>query len=88
MMGHWEGRNHWEGRICDPSKHLKWNCLQKCGALRDFVPFVQFKKREKCPWRSVVFRKSNAPPWCFSRFLNCAHCTKSRNAPQIVSSLG
>ena len=24
----------------------------KYGALRDFVAFVQFKKREKHPWRS------------------------------------
>ena len=23
-----------------------------CDALRDLVPFVQFKKREKHPWRS------------------------------------
>ena len=28
-----------------------------CGALRDLVPFVQFKKREKHPWRSVTFSK-------------------------------
>ena len=28
------------------------------GALRDLVPFVQFKKREKHPWRSVNFSKS------------------------------
>ena len=46
-----------------------------CGALRDLVPIVQFKKREN-PWRSVTFR-------CFSRFLNCAQGTKSRNAPHI-----
>ena len=26
-----------------------------CGALRNLVPFVQFKKREKHPWRSVNF---------------------------------
>ena len=26
----------------------------KCDALRDLVPFVQFK-REKHPWRSVTF---------------------------------
>ena len=26
-------------------------------ALRDLVPFVQFKKREKHPWRSVNFSK-------------------------------
>ena len=24
-------------------------------ALRDMVPFVQFKKREKHPWRSATF---------------------------------
>ena len=27
------------------------------GALRDLVPFVQFKKREKHPWRSVNYSK-------------------------------
>ena len=26
-------------------------------ALRDFVPFAQFKKREKRPWKSVAFSK-------------------------------
>ena len=28
-----------------------------CGALCDLVPFVQFKKREKHPWKSVNFSK-------------------------------
>ena len=28
-----------------------------CDALRDLVAFVQFKKREKHPWRSVNFGK-------------------------------
>ena len=28
-----------------------------CGALRDSVPFVQFKKHEKHPWWSVNFSK-------------------------------
>ena len=28
-----------------------------CGALRDLVPLVQFKKREKHPWRSFNFSK-------------------------------
>ena len=28
-----------------------------CDALRDLVPFVQFKKREKHPWRSATFSK-------------------------------
>ena len=27
---------------------------QKCGVLRNLIPFVQFKKREKHPWRSVT----------------------------------
>ena len=27
-----------------------------CDALRDLVPFVQFKEREKKPRRSVIFR--------------------------------
>ena len=31
--------------------------MLKCGALHDLVPFVQFKKREKHPWRSVNFSK-------------------------------
>ena len=29
-----------------------------CDALRDLVPFVQFKKREKHSWRSVTFSKA------------------------------
>ena len=28
-----------------------------CDVLRDLVPIVQFKKREKHPWRSVTFSK-------------------------------
>ena len=43
----------------------------QCDALRDLVPFVQFKKREKHSWRSVTFSKacnftkSNTPPLKF-----------------------
>ena len=33
-------------------------CIRtKCHVLRDLVPFVQFQKREKRPWRNVTFRK-------------------------------
>ena len=45
-----------------------------CDALRDLVPFVQFKKSEQHPWRSVTFSeasnftKSNTPPWVFFTF--------------------
>ena len=33
-----------------------------CDALHDLVAFVQFKKREKHPWRSVNFSKGAAFP--------------------------
>ena len=58
-----------------------------CDAFHDLVPFVQFKKREKHPWRSVTFSKAankgvllkvTLLHGCFSRFLNCTNGTKSR----------
>ena len=58
-----------------PLNSLK-NCrtlLIICDALRDLLPFVQFKKREKYAWRSVTFcnfTKINTPPWVFFNFLN------------------
>ena len=39
-----------------------------CDVLCDFVVFAQFKKREKHPWRSVTFSKSNTPPWVLFTF--------------------
>ena len=44
--------------------------------MRDLVPFVQFKIREKHPWRNVTFSKvyvcnfikGNIPPWLFFTF--------------------
>ena len=58
--------------------------VDKCDALRDLVAFVQFKKREKHPWRSVNFTKINILlHGCFSRFLNCTNAPKSRNASQM-----
>ena len=46
-------------------------------SLRDLVPFVQFKKREKHPWRSVTFR------WVFFTFFKCTNGTKSCNTSQM-----
>ena len=68
---------------------------QICGALRYLVPFVQFKKGDKHPWRSVNFSKvADLKPatllkltllhGCFSLFLNCTNGTKSCNAPHIM----
>ena len=42
--------------------------------MRDLVPFVLIKKREKYQWRGVAFskvagRKSKSPPWAFFTFL-------------------
>ena len=31
--------------------------IKHCDALRNLVPFVQFKKCEKHPWRSATFSK-------------------------------
>ena len=63
-------------------------------ALRDLVPFAQFKKREKHQWRSVTFSKVAGFSLkvallhgCFSRFLNCTNTTKSRKLSQIFNSL-
>ena len=52
-----------------------------------FLPFIQFKKREKHPWKSVTFSKVAGLKvtllhGCFSRFLNC---TKSRKAMIILT---
>ena len=35
-----------------------------CDVLRDLEPFVQFKKREKHPWRRVTFSKVAAFKAC------------------------
>ena len=59
-----------------------------CDVLRDFVPFVQFEKREKHSWRIVTFSiacnllKVTLLHVCFSRFLYYANGTKLRNASQ------
>ena len=58
-------------------EYLRFTYFQS-DALRNLAPFVQFKKREKHPWKSVTlskvaeacnFTKSNTPPWVFSTFL-------------------
>ena len=51
-------------------------------SLRDLVPFVQFKKREKHPWRSVTFR------WVFFTFFKCTNGTKSCNTSQMFLTHG
>ena len=62
--------------------------IHTCGALRDLVPFVQFKKRENHPWKSVNFKpatllKLTLLHGYFSRFLNRTNGTKSRNTPHF-----
>ena len=52
-------------------KRISEKKLIKCDALRGLVAFVQFKKREKHPWRSV---------------LNYTNATKLRSAPQMIST--
>ena len=59
-----------------------WNIWIIWDALRDLVPFIQFKIREKHPWSSDTFSKVagwSIPPWMFFIFFklykwyqNCA----------------
>ena len=75
-----------------PSNHIN-QVLTLCDAFRDLIPFVQFEKREKDPWRSVTFykvagclqfSKSNTPScFFFSRFSNCTDRTKMCKASHI-----
>ena len=62
--------------------------------LHDLVPLAKFKKRGKDPSKSVIFSKvAGFQPTtllkvalfhgCFSRFLNCANGTKSRNGSHV-----
>ena len=57
-----------------------------CDVLRNLAPFIEFKNREKHPWRSDTFSivkfqgsatllKVSLLHGCFSRFLNCTNGT-------------
>ena len=64
-----------------------------CDALRNFLPFAQFKKREHS-WRSggvLLLLKLQACKETqlqrrFSRFLNCRNGTKSRKTSHIIDT--
>ena len=63
---------------------LLYTCI-RCDA-----QFVQFKRREKHPWRSVTFStvtllKVSLLHVCLSRFLNRTNGTKSRKASLIYT---
>ena len=45
-------RNHPKPPITEKRRYKA-----KCDELRDLVPFVQFLKHEKYPWRSINFSK-------------------------------
>ena len=62
---------------------LKFDVIKNlwiCSALRDMVPFAQFKKRELATLLKVTFLHG-----CFSRFVNCKNGTKSGNASHMLS---
>ena len=57
-------------------------------ALRDLIPYEQFIKRQKHPWRSVTFNtfnfnKSNTRPWVLFTFLNCTNGTTLHKASHL-----
>ena len=68
---------------------MNWLSGTICGTLRDLVPFVQFKKREKHPWRSkpATLLKLTLLRGCFSNFLNFTNGTKSCNASHMRDRL-
>ena len=51
--------------------------------MHDLVPFVQSKKCEKHPWRSITLLKVATLCGCFSYFLNCTNGIKLRKASRI-----
>ena len=69
--------------VCLLSPLVLISFVNICAVLRDLIPFVQFKKREELPWRSVTFSKVPGKSCSFSRFLNCTNGTKTRNAPHL-----
>ena len=71
----------WTRVVKQNIRKVKWD------ALRNFVLFVQVKKREKHPWNSVTFckvagLKVTLLHGCFSLFKNRTNDTKLRNASQ------
>ena len=69
-----------------------------CDVLSDLVPFVQYKKHEKNPWKSVTFSKvqaflacnftkSNTPPWVFFAFFKLYKGNESLNAKKIIKEI-
>ena len=66
----------------------------KPDALRNLVPFLEFKNVKntyggvlllaKLQAKAYNFTKSNTPPSVFSLFFNCKNSTKSRNASYYV----
>ena len=55
-----------------------------CDVLPDLVPFVQFKKCEKHPWRSATLLRVTLLHGYFSRFLNCTNGSKSYKTSHIA----
>ena len=58
--------------------------MAKYDALRDLVPFVQFKNMKNTHGGVLILvLKLTLLHGCFSHFLNCTNDTKLHNAPQM-----
>ena len=58
----------WNFSIMETCLYCYTSALFGWDALRDWVPFVQFKKRKKHPlWSVMPATKSSTPPWVFPR---------------------
>ena len=85
------------GTLLSPSfYHKLYWAMEICDALCGLVPFVQFKKREKQPLRSVNFSKVlasacnftkiNTPPWVFFMFLKLYRSYQIAQRPTYIVS--
>ena len=60
--------------------------LYTCDELRNLAPFVQFKNMKNTHGRVLTLLKVTLLHGCFSRFVNCTNCTKSRNVSHMLLS--
>ena len=61
------------------------NSVNVSDALCNLLPFVQFKKREKHPWRKVCnFTIGSTPPWIFFHVFKIAQVIPNRAKHQIL----
>ena len=84
LLRHCQKAQNW-GNLDLLTKRIIYNSFDdnkiynKWDSLSELVRFVQFKKREKQPWRSVTFSK-------VAGFLNCTNGTEVRKTSNSINT--